>query len=117
MRIYVFKSETTDGLRAFAGDPDVNKLPHKHSPWTVTGTISPDNAPPTTSRATRSRKQSIRKAFNFGACAPKREPRTDGTFRPKGLIAAHHSGCVFPSWLRRNAARDREWAASGRSAG
>ena len=46
MRIYVFKSETTDGLRAFAGDPDVNKLPRKHSPWTVTGTISPDNAPP-----------------------------------------------------------------------
>jgi len=46
MRIYVFKSETTDGLRAFAGDPDVNKLPHNHSPWTVTGTISPDNAPP-----------------------------------------------------------------------
>ena len=46
MRIYVFKSETTDGLRAFAGDPDVNKLPLKHSPWTVTGTISPDSAPP-----------------------------------------------------------------------
>ena len=46
MRIYVFKSETTDGLRAFAGDPDVNRLPRQHSPWTVIGTISPDNAPP-----------------------------------------------------------------------
>jgi hypothetical protein len=46
MRIYVFKSETTQRLRAFAGDPDVNKLPRQHSPWTVTGTVSPDNAPP-----------------------------------------------------------------------
>jgi hypothetical protein len=45
MRIYVFKSETTDRLRAFAGDPDVNKLPRQHDPWTVTGTITPDNAP------------------------------------------------------------------------
>lgn len=46
MRIYVFKSDTTDRLRAFAGDPDVNKLPRQHGPWTATGTISPDNAPP-----------------------------------------------------------------------
>jgi hypothetical protein len=33
-------------LRAFAGDTDVNKLPRQHSPWTVTGVISPDKAPP-----------------------------------------------------------------------
>jgi hypothetical protein len=46
MRIYVFKSETTAGLRAFAGDPDVNKLPRLHGPWTATGTILPDSAPP-----------------------------------------------------------------------
>jgi hypothetical protein len=46
MRIYVFKSETTAWLRAFAGDPDANKLPHQHGPWTATGTISPDGAPP-----------------------------------------------------------------------
>src|SRR5215475_12723692 len=46
MRIYVFKSETTERLRAFAGDPDVNKLPRQHCPWTATGTISPNNAPP-----------------------------------------------------------------------
>jgi hypothetical protein len=46
MRIYVFKSETTERLRAFASDPDVNKLPRQHGPWTVTGSISPDNAPP-----------------------------------------------------------------------
>ena len=46
MRIYVFKSEKTDGLRAFASNPDVNKLPRQHGPWTVTGTIAPDNPPP-----------------------------------------------------------------------
>jgi hypothetical protein len=46
MRIYVFKSETTKQLRAFAGDPDVTNLPRQHGPWTVTGTISPDKAPP-----------------------------------------------------------------------
>jgi len=46
IRIYVFKSEPTHGLRAFAGDPDVHKLPRQHGPWTATGTISPNIAPP-----------------------------------------------------------------------
>jgi hypothetical protein len=46
MRIYIFKSEATDGLRAFAGDTDVNKLPRQHGPWTAAGTISSDDAPP-----------------------------------------------------------------------
>jgi hypothetical protein len=46
MRIYVFKSEAKRRLRAFASDPEVNKLPRQHGPWTVTGTISPDNDPP-----------------------------------------------------------------------
>jgi hypothetical protein len=46
MRIYVFKSETTKMLRAFAGDPDVNKLPRQHGPWTVTGAIGPESPPP-----------------------------------------------------------------------
>jgi len=46
MRIYVFKSETRDGLRAFAGDPDVHQLPRQHGPWTATGVIGPDTAPP-----------------------------------------------------------------------
>jgi hypothetical protein len=46
MRIYVFKSETQDKLRAFAGDPDVNKLPSQHGPWTATGAIAPGAIPP-----------------------------------------------------------------------
>ena len=46
MRIFVFRSESKKRLRAFAGDPDVNKLPRQHGPWILTGAIAPDNAPP-----------------------------------------------------------------------
>ena len=46
MRIYIFKSETRGGLRAFAGDLVGSKLPQSHGPWTATGAIGPDNAPP-----------------------------------------------------------------------
>jgi hypothetical protein len=46
MRIYIFKSETRGGLRAFAGDLTGSKLPQNHGPWTATGAIGPDNAPP-----------------------------------------------------------------------
>ena len=46
MRIYIFKSEAQGGLRAFAGDLRGSKLPPNHGPWTATGAIGPDNAPP-----------------------------------------------------------------------
>jgi hypothetical protein len=46
MRIYMFKSESTDRLCAFAGAPDAAKLPQQHGPWTATGTVGPDSAPP-----------------------------------------------------------------------
>ena len=46
MRIYIFKSETTKDLRAFAGDPAGDKLPPKHGPWTGTGIVGPGKAPP-----------------------------------------------------------------------
>ena len=46
MRIYIFKSETRKELRAFAGDPMGSKLPQNHGPWTVTGVVGPDKAPP-----------------------------------------------------------------------
>ena len=46
MRIYIFKSETTKDLRAFAGDPAGGKLPPKHGPWTGTGIVAPGKAPP-----------------------------------------------------------------------
>ena len=46
MRIYIFKSETRKDLRAFAADLAGSKLPKNHGPWTATGAIGPDNAPP-----------------------------------------------------------------------
>jgi hypothetical protein len=46
MRIYIFKSETLAGLRAFAGDPGGNKLPQQHGPWTAIGVIRPEADPP-----------------------------------------------------------------------
>ena len=46
MRIYMFKSETTKGLRAFASDLAGSKLPANHGPWSVTGVVREDRAPP-----------------------------------------------------------------------
>ena len=46
MRIYIFKSEARKELRVFAGDPTGSKLPQNHGPWTVTGVVGPDKAPP-----------------------------------------------------------------------
>jgi hypothetical protein len=46
MRIFVFKSETRGALRAFAGDPGGSKLPRQHGPWTATGIVPPERAPP-----------------------------------------------------------------------
>jgi len=46
MRIYIFKSESRKELRAFAGDLIGDKLPKNHGPWTSTGVIGPNKAPP-----------------------------------------------------------------------
>jgi hypothetical protein len=40
MRFYIFKSETTKNLRAFAGDVVGTKLPDNHAPWTITGIVA-----------------------------------------------------------------------------
>jgi hypothetical protein len=44
--MYIFKSETRKDLRAFAGDLAGSRLPQNHGPWTATGAIGPDSAPP-----------------------------------------------------------------------
>ena len=46
MRIYIFKSETRKELRAFAADLAGSKLPQNHGPWTATGAVGPEKAPP-----------------------------------------------------------------------
>jgi hypothetical protein len=46
LRIFIFKSDASRGLQAFAGDPAGSKLPRKHGPWYATGVIREDKAPP-----------------------------------------------------------------------
>jgi hypothetical protein len=46
MRLYIFKSETTQELRAFTGEPAGSKLPANHGPWTAVGVVGVDKAPP-----------------------------------------------------------------------
>ena len=46
MRIYIFKSETRAELHAFAGEPGGSKLPKHHGPWTATGIVAAERAPP-----------------------------------------------------------------------
>ena len=46
MRFYIFKSETTKDLRAFAGDVSGTKLPGQHAPWTATGVVAAEARPP-----------------------------------------------------------------------
>jgi hypothetical protein len=46
MRLFMFESETTTELRAFAGDSSGSKLPAQHGPWHSTGVVRPDRDPP-----------------------------------------------------------------------
>ena len=46
MRIFLFKSDASSGLRAFAGDPAGSTLPRQHGPWHATGVIREDKDPP-----------------------------------------------------------------------
>jgi hypothetical protein len=46
MRIYMFKSEAQDDLRAFAGDVAGSKLPDQFRPWHAVGVIRPERDPP-----------------------------------------------------------------------
>jgi|SRR5215831_792702 len=46
MLIYMFTSETSPNLHAFAGDPSGSKLPESHAPWTAAGLIKSDQHPP-----------------------------------------------------------------------
>jgi hypothetical protein len=46
VRLYIFKSESRQGLRAFAGDLTGSRLPQQHGLWTVFGVVRPDADPP-----------------------------------------------------------------------
>src|ERR1700686_697345 len=61
MQIYMFTSESTSNLRAFAGDPSGSKLPQNHGPWNADGSIRPGEHPP--HRVSRAK---IEQAIKFG---------------------------------------------------
>jgi hypothetical protein len=46
MQIYMFTSQSTSNLRAFAGDAAGSKLPPRHGPWNADGTIRSGEHPP-----------------------------------------------------------------------
>jgi hypothetical protein len=46
MRIYIFKSDTSEELRAFSDDPTGVKLPERFRPWHAFGAIAADGDPP-----------------------------------------------------------------------
>jgi hypothetical protein len=46
MRIFIFKSEASRGLGAFAGDPGGRLLPTRFGPWHAVAVIAPDRDPP-----------------------------------------------------------------------
>ena len=46
MRIFIFKSEGSPGLRAFGGDLAGAKLPTQFRPWRAVGAVAPDREPP-----------------------------------------------------------------------
>lgn len=46
MKIYIFKSEAQNNLRAFSDDAAGAKLPDRFRPWRAIGVVRPDRAPP-----------------------------------------------------------------------
>jgi hypothetical protein len=46
MKFYIFKSDATQGLRAFSGDQGGQNLPEQFRPWHAIGVVRPDAAPP-----------------------------------------------------------------------
>jgi hypothetical protein len=46
MRLYIFRSEASIGLRAFVGDAAGRKLPDQFGPWHQIGGVRPEDAPP-----------------------------------------------------------------------
>jgi len=46
MRLFMFKSEANNELRAFAADPGGQQLPSQFGPWHAVGVVRADKEPP-----------------------------------------------------------------------
>lgn len=67
MRLYVFRSDASGALRAFAGYITASKLPKRFRPWHAVGAVAPDAAPPMGFRARAPKKPSMPRDFSCGA--------------------------------------------------
>jgi hypothetical protein len=46
MKLFMFKSESKNGLHAFTAEPTGGQLPSPYQPWTAVGVVKPDSDPP-----------------------------------------------------------------------
>ncbi len=46
LKLFMFASQTKPDLHAFAGESAGSRLPEKFGPWTATGVVRADQAPP-----------------------------------------------------------------------
>jgi len=46
MKLYMFRSETKNELRAFCADVAGSRLPDQYGPWRATGVVASGRAPP-----------------------------------------------------------------------
>jgi hypothetical protein len=46
MKLYIFRSETKNDLRAFCGDLKGSRLQDRFRPWQAIGVVRPDRPPP-----------------------------------------------------------------------
>jgi hypothetical protein len=86
MRIYIFKSETRKDLRAFAGDLAGSRLPQNHGPWTATGAIGPDSAPPYNFSRDAIQEAIDAEGFSCGVSVRRRKPQSE---RPNWILIWH----------------------------
>jgi hypothetical protein len=73
MRLYVFKSQAKNGLRAFAGDLKGSKLPDQYGPWRAVGAVAPDKDPPHALPRARIEKSIRDQGFELWRLLPKKK--------------------------------------------
>jgi hypothetical protein len=74
MRIFVFKSDTTKNLRAFAGDMRGSRLPEQFGPWQAIGAIGPDKEPPHAFPRDEIERSISEQGFQLWRLRPKKKP-------------------------------------------
>jgi hypothetical protein len=84
MRIFIFKSDASDGLRAFAGDGIGSKLPGQFAPWHVVGVVAAERNPP--HKLPRDEIERAIGAQGFQLWRLKRKGKADGKGKVDGSV-------------------------------